>query len=157
MVTPFLERLLKPQQGSLLVILPSVYTGGEIHVQEPGKTETYSFSDFNSYECSYVYHFGEPNFLLEPLATGSRLILRYNIVQTDKSIPPIVHRGLDVLEKEFLAAVKVWCSPEVPSNVAFNERQEIAWIPATSSKSIAALRDHIASSPQGREALVLDA
>ena len=92
--------------GTLLIVLPSVYTGGCVEVLDVNKAspmplkerepesgrrpvviDSYDFSSFNSHECAYAFACGATTqFGLKTLLSGSRLMLVYKVLRTDTSI-----------------------------------------------------------------------
>ena len=109
--------------GTMLIILPSVYSGGMIQVldgkkkiaqEEQGQQVqvershavcSYDFSSFNSYECAYAFHYGSNSqFALQPLLTGSRLILVYQVLQTNMTIPQTIYHDTRHVYQELVAS-----------------------------------------------------
>ena len=106
--------------GSLVLMPPAIYSGGRITIKRQGSTvpEIYSFSTPNKYDWAYFALFNCATYDIEPLETGSRLMLIYNIVQNDLAaaiatkatkIPPLIqYRDAAQIRCEFLAATQAW-------------------------------------------------
>ena len=106
--------------GSLVLMPPAIYSGGRVTVKRQGSTvvETFEFASPNQYDWSYFSLFDSAAYDIEPLDTGSRIMLIYNIIQTDvaaaivskaaKLPPRIQYRDEAQIRREFVAATKEW-------------------------------------------------
>eukprot|EP00111_Clytia_hemisphaerica_P020473 TCONS_00060315-protein len=75
--------------ATLIVQLPSVFTGNDLIVNHDGKTKTVKFDRKESrYEMVYAAHYADCQHEVTPLTSGYRLALVYNLTWTTPSNPP---------------------------------------------------------------------
>lgn len=68
--------------GTLIIGLPSRYTGGELLVNFDGVTETVDFAHVSSdYKINYAAFYADCDHEVKPLTSGYRVCLVYNLVQ----------------------------------------------------------------------------
>ena len=68
--------------GSLLVQLPAVYEGGDLVVHHCGSIKRFKHSVDSGDQISYTSFFADCDHELEPLTSGLRIVLAYNLVRT---------------------------------------------------------------------------
>lgn len=72
--------------GTLVVYLPSQYTGGALLVRFEGKEKTIDFSSsVSQYEMGYAAFFADCEHEVKPIESGHRLCLVYNLVRLSNS------------------------------------------------------------------------
>src|SRR5699024_1581261 len=92
--------------GTLIVSLPSKYTGGELEICFDGSKEIADFSK-NSYTLNCAAFYADCEHQVKPLTSGYRVCLVYNLVQQKpgkkiepKSIQTHVNRLSELLKEE---------------------------------------------------------
>jgi len=93
--------------GSLLIQLPSVFTGGKISIfsgssEEDEEDETFTnqfdlSSEEAEYSCHFVFHYSDCQYKMEKLKTGTRMLLRYALSyhkQGTKPTAKVLHDGM---------------------------------------------------------------
>ena len=73
--------------GTLLVQLPSFYTGGDIVVEHEWRRERFSHSGNNSIDngCWYTVFFNDCKFTMEPVASGLKVLLCFALTNLSAS------------------------------------------------------------------------
>ena len=93
--------------ATMVVQLPSVYSGGEIIVQHGNSEETYDLSKDAAYTPFYFSFYSDCKHCVRPVTSGYRLCLVYNVVYTGRSeIPQLVDNS--ALLKELTRTVDAW-------------------------------------------------
>jgi len=93
--------------GSLLIQLPSVFTGGKISIfsgssEEDEEDETFTnkydlSSEEAEYSCHFVFHYSDCQYKMEKLKSGTRMLLRYALSYHKGGTKPtaqILHDGM---------------------------------------------------------------
>ena len=93
--------------GSLLIQLPSVFTGGRISIfsgsseeDEEDDTFTNQFdlsSEEAEYSCHFVFHYSDCQYKMEKLKSGTRMLLRYVLSYHKEGTKPTaeaIHDGM---------------------------------------------------------------
>ena len=85
--------------GSLIIQLPSKFTGGELTIynsSEDGNEESFKFTlgagEKAAYSCHFACHFSDCEYEMAKLHSGSRLLLRYRLLY--KEVDPMPTAGL---------------------------------------------------------------
>lgn len=92
--------------GTLVIGLPSTYTGGELIVRFGGVEETADFSaDAGDYKINYTAFYADCEHEVKPLTSGYRVCLTYNLVQ-EKSGKKIQLNSLESYVEKLAAIFK---------------------------------------------------
>jgi hypothetical protein len=67
--------------GTLVVGLPSMHSGGELHIRFDGREKIVDFAATNLYKIPYAAFFADCEHEIKPLLSGYRVVLVYNLVQ----------------------------------------------------------------------------
>ncbi len=73
--------------GTLVVGLPSAHEGGQLLVRFGGREKTIDFSKANSFEVPFAAFFADCEHEIQPVSSGYRLCLTYNLLQKSKKSP----------------------------------------------------------------------
>jgi hypothetical protein len=75
--------------ATMIIILPSRYTGGEIHLTHGSKTQVVDFSASSLANTAVLAWYTDVLHEVKPVASGYRLALSYNLIYTStrKSLP----------------------------------------------------------------------
>jgi len=74
--------------GTLVIGLPSKYTGGELKVSFDNKSQIIDFSEADTaYKLPYAAFFADCEHEIKPVTSGYRICLVYNLVNTNSSSP----------------------------------------------------------------------
>ncbi|KAK9813504.1 hypothetical protein WJX73_003015 [Symbiochloris irregularis] len=76
--------------ATMVILLPSVYQGGELVVQHNGKSKTFDFSAANGYSLCCAAFYADCKHQLLPVQSGYRLALVYNLVHAANVPKPIL-------------------------------------------------------------------
>ncbi|KAK3253221.1 hypothetical protein CYMTET_37511, partial [Cymbomonas tetramitiformis] len=106
--------------GTLVVHLPAQYEGGALKVHHKGQTKLIDLSQ-SSEECfGYSAFFAECEHELQPVTSGHRLTLLYNLIRTTYGPAPAPTNSS--VKDALLEAAEYW------------ERDRISWIPECPQK-----------------------
>ncbi|RMZ76248.1 hypothetical protein DV738_g5065, partial [Chaetothyriales sp. CBS 135597] len=70
--------------GTLVICLPSEHTGGMVRLQHGNKEEAFDTSDSSAFNASYLAWYADVTHEIEPVQTGYRWVLTYNLVANDQ-------------------------------------------------------------------------
>jgi hypothetical protein len=98
--------------GSLVVIFPTDHTGGELTLDHDGQKWTFDaaakLTEFNSTpSLAYVAFYSDVTHAVEPVLTGYRVTLTYNLFLSERANKVVVgHRIVPAAEREFEDALR---------------------------------------------------
>ena len=72
--------------AKLIIVLPSAYEGGDTVVQFGGQTQTPSASSSKEFDYSYLAYYADAQCSVEPVTSGYRLALTYNLIHRSEGI-----------------------------------------------------------------------
>ncbi|KAE9367525.1 hypothetical protein N431DRAFT_348602 [Stipitochalara longipes BDJ] len=84
--------MFKPHQDSekapgmfatLVIALPSKHEGGQVRVNHGGLTKVFETSKFSEFDSSYLAWFANVTHEIRPVLAGYRLVLTYNLIQSN--------------------------------------------------------------------------
>ncbi|KAL9580360.1 MAG: hypothetical protein Q9212_004541 [Teloschistes hypoglaucus] len=102
MFKPHQEYIILPSHPSL-VSLPSVHEGGELVARHHGDGKTFATATNSAYQFNYIAWYADVMHEVRPIASGYRLVVVYNLVQTS---PGAVQTAAKLLgEKDKLGTV----------------------------------------------------
>ena len=93
--------------GTMVIVLPSAFTGGELVVKHQGDTEEFDQSATSSFGSQYIAFYADCKHELKTVTSGYRLCLVYNLVKVGEGVCPKAAANTTVL-KRLEAAAKVW-------------------------------------------------
>ncbi|TEB31947.1 hypothetical protein FA13DRAFT_1813724 [Coprinellus micaceus] len=73
--------------ATIVVVLPSPFQGGEVHVSHAGKTKDLEVSQTSAYNISILAWYTDVMHEVKPITSGYRLALSYNLIHTSPNIP----------------------------------------------------------------------
>jgi hypothetical protein len=74
--------------ATIVVILPSRYTGGQVHVSHSDQQKVFDFSSQSLTATSILAWYTDVMHEVKPITSGFRLALSYNLVHTSPGVPP---------------------------------------------------------------------
>ena len=107
--------------ATLLVILPSVYTGGAVHVSYQGDVQEYGDAPSDLSTTTLVLLYPGATLEVKPVTSGHRLVLRYELLQTTERARPTLTCEIP-FSKMLLPMLQEWqedaaCSKAVPEKI----------------------------------------
>jgi hypothetical protein len=83
--------------GSLVIFLPSFYSGGEFKVRHLGEEQEYQYSlteeNFDLSKCHWVAFYTDCEHEIKPLLEGNRVVLTYHLFYEGKNAPKILEES----------------------------------------------------------------
>ncbi|KAF8345455.1 hypothetical protein F5887DRAFT_1192178 [Amanita rubescens] len=73
--------------ATMIILLPSQYTGGEVHLSHASKTQVIDFSASSLANTAVLAWYTDVLHEMKPVTSGYRLALSYNLVHTSPLIP----------------------------------------------------------------------
>ena len=70
--------------ATIVIILPSMYTGGEVRVVHAGEEKTFDYGSMSQLSTSVLAWYADVVHEVKPITSGFRLALSYNLVQPDR-------------------------------------------------------------------------
>lgn len=109
--------------GTLLVQLPSQHTGGQLSVSHVNKTQKFNFERDSADSAYYAAFYADCEHVLEPVTSGYRLMLAFNLVQQPSStairMPTSSMCQQQTTDEALVAATRQWC--EDPTSVPHSQ------------------------------------
>uniref|UniRef100_A0A7S3VEI6 Uncharacterized protein n=1 Tax=Chaetoceros debilis TaxID=122233 RepID=A0A7S3VEI6_9STRA len=93
--------------GTLVVILPSHFSGGELVVKHKGDTETFEQGALSKFESQYAAFYADCKHELKKVTTGHRLCLVYNLVKVGFGSRPSAADNCAVMNR-LRNAARLW-------------------------------------------------
>jgi hypothetical protein len=91
--------------GSLIVVLPSKFKGGQVHVSHGGEKDIFDVSPSSEFTTSALAWYTDVIREVKPVTSGYRLAISYNLVNTLPGLPPPqlpdVHSAMSAVEGIF--------------------------------------------------------
>lgn len=91
--------------GSLVVTLPSTFSGGALVVHHQDMSRTFTV-DNPSFSMSYVAFFADCRHEIQPVTSGHRLVLVYDLISMDNG--PLPSPASNNSVREAIACIKRW-------------------------------------------------
>lgn len=73
--------------ATLIVVLPSLYTGGDVHVSHGTNRKIFKGASINAYTTSMLAWYTDVMHEVKPIESGYRLALSFNLIHTSPGIP----------------------------------------------------------------------
>lgn len=91
--------------ASLVIILPSKFEGGEVHVSHGDEKDVFDISPSSEFQTSALAWYTDVTHEVKPVTSGYRLAISYNLVNTLPGLPPPrlsdAHSGVSAVEAVF--------------------------------------------------------
>jgi hypothetical protein len=95
--------------GTLVIVLPSQFTGGELVVKHKGETETFKQEGLSSFGSQYAAFYADCKHELKKVTSGHRLCVVFNLVKCGLGMLPRVVDNSSLL-KRLNAAASQWAA-----------------------------------------------
>ena len=110
--------------ASLIIVLPSKFEGGEVHVSHGNDKNVFNISPSSEFTTSALAWYTDVTHEVKPVTSGYRLAISYNLVNTSPGIPPPhlpnIHSAVLAVEKIFKKWKKGGCNePKFSGNIAY--------------------------------------
>lgn len=73
--------------ATIIVVLPSLYSGGQVHVSHGSSRKTFDLSSTSAFTTSFLTWYTDVVHEVKPIMSGYRLALSYNLIHTSPGIP----------------------------------------------------------------------
>ena len=93
--------------GTLVIVLPSQFTGGELVVKHKGETETFRQEEKSSFFSQYAAFYADCKHELKKVTSGHRLCIVYNLVKCGVGMLPRAPDSSSLI-KRLNAAASQW-------------------------------------------------
>jgi hypothetical protein len=74
--------------ASLIIVLPSKFEGGQVHVSHGSDKDVFNISPSSEFSTSALAWYTDVIHEVKPVTSGYRLAISYNLVNTSPGIPP---------------------------------------------------------------------
>jgi hypothetical protein len=104
--------------GTLIIQLPSVYSGGELVVQHKGTKKVYDMAKDNEFQFQFIAFFADCEHELKPVTSGYRLCLVYNLIHPGTGALPTSFNLTNTVTN-VVKVIKLWEEDPIgPNKVA---------------------------------------
>lgn len=97
--------------ATIVIVLPSRFTGGAAHLTHSGLSVTYDCSTNSHYETNVLAWYTDVTHEIKPVTSGYRLALSYNLIHTTRSLRPSLSTKLEHL-LQLRRILKTWMKDE---------------------------------------------
>ena len=73
--------------ATVIIVLPSLYTGGEVHVSHGNTRKIFDLASSSAFTTSLLTWYTDVMHEVKPITSGYRLALSYNLIHTSPGIP----------------------------------------------------------------------
>jgi hypothetical protein len=73
--------------ATIIIVLPSLYTGGQVHVSHGTTSKIFDLAHSSAFTTSLLTWYTDVMHEVKPLTSGYRLALSYNLIHTSPGIP----------------------------------------------------------------------
>ena len=91
--------------ASLIIVLPSKFEGGEVHVSHSNNKDVFNISPSSEFTTSALAWYTDVTHEVRPVTSGYRLAIAYNLVNTSPGLPPPhlpnMHSAVSAVQKVF--------------------------------------------------------
>ena len=91
--------------ASLIIVLPSKFEGGEVHVSHGNDKDVFNISPSSEFKISALAWYTDVIHEVKPVTSGYRLAISYNLVNASPGLPPPhlpdMHTAVSAVEKIF--------------------------------------------------------
>jgi len=91
--------------ASLIIVLPSKFEGGEVHVSHGNNKDVFNTSPLSKFTTSALAWYTDVTHEVKPVTSGYRLAISYNLVNASPGLPPPhlpdMHLAVSAVEKIF--------------------------------------------------------
>ncbi|PFH45776.1 hypothetical protein AMATHDRAFT_71092 [Amanita thiersii Skay4041] len=105
--------------ATMVILLPSQYTGGQVHLNHANEEKVIDFSAFSLLETAALAWYTDVIHEVKPITSGYRLALSYNIVHISTQISRPIVPGTNKAVAELRNVLRKWQNEEydyVPEN-----------------------------------------
>ncbi|KAJ4354890.1 hypothetical protein N0V95_003424 [Ascochyta clinopodiicola] len=93
--------------GTLVVCLPSLHTGGSVHLSHDNKQRELDTASASGFDLQILAWYSDVQHEIRPVEKGYRLVLTYNLVQ-DQSLPMQTAAALDASHTRLSTLLQTW-------------------------------------------------
>ncbi|KAI5830724.1 hypothetical protein K523DRAFT_415626 [Schizophyllum commune Tattone D] len=107
--------------ATIIVVLPSPFTGGAAHLSHANKSEVFDCSENSAHQMTVLSWYTDVTHSIEPITSGYRLALSYNVYHTTNTLRPSLpttHSAVNAL-RHVLLSWKQANGPDVPRKVIY--------------------------------------
>ena len=106
--------------GTLIVQVPAEHTGGDLCVEHNGDQLRFSFAASSADDSRYAVFYADCEHTIEPVTSGLRLALAYNLVRTAADVPEPTAASINAATAQLVSALGKWsCEPKAPEKLAY--------------------------------------
>ena len=92
----------------MIIVLPSAYTGAEVHVTHSSKTKVIGLASDSLRKTSVLAWYTDVVHEVKPVQSGYRFALSYNLIHTSTSIPKPMLPNMGNAVSSLLQVLKNW-------------------------------------------------
>lgn len=107
--------------ATIIIVLPSEFTGGEVHLSHGGVDMVYDCSATSLNTTTVMAWYTDVTHEVKPITSGYRLALSYNLIHTTTALRPAVSSDASFVE-EALRILNAWSessSPDTPEKLLY--------------------------------------
>lgn len=94
--------------ATIIVVLPSAFEGGEVHVSHAGETKVLDVSPNSAFSTSVLAWYTDVMHEVKPVTSGYRLALSYNLIHTSPNKPQPVLPTADSTQAALRQCLQKW-------------------------------------------------
>ncbi|KAJ3867375.1 hypothetical protein EV359DRAFT_78625 [Lentinula novae-zelandiae] len=106
--------------ATIIVVLPSPYTGGQVHVSHSSSQQVFSFDSNSLLSTAVMAWYTDVQHEVKPITSGYRLALSYNLVHVTPGVPPPILPDMHSSIMSLRRVLKKWRTykyPDIEPNI----------------------------------------
>lgn len=127
--------------ATIVIVLPSLFTGGDAHISHNGITRVYDCSEQSKVVTHVMAWFTDVKHEIKPVQSGYRLALSYNLIRTTETLRPPLQNN-ELLAENISRVLESWkgkrSDPSAPEKIIYRLSHEysIANLKGSALKSV---------------------
>jgi hypothetical protein len=102
--------------ATVVLVLPSSYTGGQVHVSHAGSSEAFDFAPHSLTTMCALAWYTDVLHEVKPITSGYRLVLTYNLIHTAPGIPQPTLPDMHNAVTELRSVLHKWAECQYPDD-----------------------------------------
>ncbi|KAJ3889322.1 hypothetical protein GG344DRAFT_78922 [Lentinula edodes] len=106
--------------ATIIIVLPSPYTGGQVHVSHSSSQQVFSFDSNSLLSTAVMAWYTDVQHEVKPITSGYRLALSYNLVHVTPGVPPPILPDMHSSIISLRRVLKKWRTykyPDIEPNI----------------------------------------
>ncbi|KAJ3735826.1 hypothetical protein DFJ43DRAFT_990458 [Lentinula guzmanii] len=100
--------------ATIIVVLPSPYTGGQVHISHSSSKQIFSFDSNSLLSTAVMAWYTDVQHEVKPITSGYRLALSYNLIHVTPGLPPPILPNMHSSVASLRRVLEKWRAQKYP-------------------------------------------